>query len=92
MRDLAYRAICKDALWDACRAYDHDAVDEVEASGLEAFARATSTKPLPEMDALRRRQRLGAKWCKRTQLFLFPAVMKKIHRWYLRERWERVGT
>ncbi len=93
MHDLAKRALAREALWDVCRAYDHDQVDPVRVKELVDFAiksypKATS---LPEYSALGRRQLLGPRVCKRTQLFIVPASIRWITRWLRKLRWQKLG-
>jgi hypothetical protein len=91
--DEANRALAREALWDACRAYDRNQVQLSQAGQLEefaltAFAGATS---LAEYGALRRRQRLGPLICNRTQVFAAPALVKRLQRWALKQRWRKQG-
>ncbi len=94
MHDSANRALAREALWDVCRAYDHDQVDPVRVNELIDFAiksypKATS---LREYGALQRRQILGPALCKRTQLFIIPAAMRWFMRWFRQKRWQRLGV
>jgi glycosyltransferase involved in cell wall biosynthesis len=89
----ANRTLAREALWDACRAYDRNEVEssqakELEEFALNAFAEATS---LPEYAALRRRQRLGPTVCHRTQVFAASALVRRLRRWVLKRRWQRRG-
>jgi glycosyltransferase involved in cell wall biosynthesis len=93
LHELARRALAREALWSACRAYDRDEVKEARADELVEFAvttypRATS---LPEYGALRRRRRLGPTICNRTQVFAAPALIRRVHRWLKKQRWKRRG-
>ncbi len=94
LHDSAKRALAREALWDVCRAYDHDQVDPVRVSELVDFAiksypKATS---LGEYSALNRRRMLGPALCKRTQLFIVPASIRWITRWYRKMRWQKLGV
>ncbi len=91
---LAKRTLAREALWDACRSYDRNQVEESRADALIEFALETcaDAQSLPEYAALLRRQRLGPVFCKRTQLFAAPALMRKIRRLILKERWKRRGV
>lgn len=94
LQEKAYRALAKEALWDACRAYDRNEVELCRANELveftlNAYAKA---KDLPEYRALLRRQKLGPAFCKRTQLFAAPAIARRMHRWALKERWKSRGV
>lgn len=89
----ARRALAREALWDACRAYDHNELEERKANDLVEFARATYTPlaALPEFKALERRRRLGPVWCNRTQLFFLGALTRRIKRWAATRNWKRQG-
>jgi len=91
--DWANRALAREALWDACRAYDHNRVNEAHILELTEFARTTyaNAVSLSEYAALRRRRILGPVVCNRTQLFLATAAARRLQRWYRRRRRERVG-
>jgi glycosyltransferase involved in cell wall biosynthesis len=93
LRDLAYRALARDALWQACRAYDRNEVTESRAAELIELAMATYPRAtaLPEYRALRRRRLLGPAVCNRTQLFAAPALIRRAQRWWKKERWKRQG-
>jgi glycosyltransferase involved in cell wall biosynthesis len=93
LTDLANRALAREALWDACRAYDHNQVDDVRIRelvefALSAYARAES---LSEYAAFLRRRSLGPVICNRTQMFFAPAAIKWINRKLRKRRWERHG-
>jgi glycosyltransferase involved in cell wall biosynthesis len=93
LTDLANRALAREALWDACRAYDHNQVDDVRIRelvefALSAYARAES---LSEYTAFLRRRSLGPVICNRTQIFFAPAAIKWINRKLRKRRWERHG-
>jgi glycosyltransferase involved in cell wall biosynthesis len=91
--ELANRALAREALWDACRAYDRNEVDTAQALELIEFATATYTAAmLPEYSALRRRQTLGPTICNRTQVFAASALVRKVRRWVGQERWKRRGV
>ena len=94
LRELANRTLAREALWDACRAYDRNEVEESNAGDLLQFAQAIypAACSLPEYAGLGRRQRLGPVLCKRTQLFAAPAVVRKIRKWVLKRRWKRQGV
>jgi glycosyltransferase involved in cell wall biosynthesis len=93
LRSLADRALAREALWAACRAYDHNQVEQRLASELIAFALETCPQAtsLPEYAALRRRQRLGPVVCKRTQVFAVPAMARRMRKWLWWRLWERRG-
>jgi len=93
LHDLARRALAQEALWLACRAYDRDQVRQTAADDLVDFALLTyaRARSLPEYAALRRRQRLGAAVCKRTQVFAAPALVRRWRKWRWWRRWEQEG-
>jgi glycosyltransferase involved in cell wall biosynthesis len=93
LNDLANRALAREALWDVCRAYDHNRIDharldELVEFALTAYPKATS---LSEYAALRRRRLLGPTLCNRSQIFIAPALVKWADRWLRKRRWERYG-
>jgi glycosyltransferase involved in cell wall biosynthesis len=92
--DFANRSLAGEALWDVCRAYDHDRVDPARIDELVDFALSAypQAKSLPEYKALQRRRRLGAAFCHRTQLFLVPASLRWADRWWKKQRWQRFGV
>ena len=92
--DLAKRTLAREALWDACRAYDRNQVKASRADDLVEFALMTygGAKSLPEYAALRRRRLLGPVVCNRTQVFAAPALLRKVRRWVLKRRWKRHGV
>ena len=93
LNGLANRALAREALWDACRAYDRNQVEEARVHELEEFAVTTypQATSLSEYGALRRRQGLGPVLCNRTQMFAASAVVRRAGRWLSRQRWKRRG-
>lgn len=93
LHDQANRALAREALWDACRAYDCNQLEERSAQELVEFAMTTYSKAstVPEYAQLRRRQRLGPVVCSCTQLFVLTAVVRKVSRWQSKRRWKRRG-
>jgi len=89
-----HRVLAREALWDACRGYDHNRVQDVAAGDLIEFAMNTypQTNLLPEYRALRRRQKIGAILCNKTQLFLATAVARRVGAWIRRQRWRTQGV
>jgi glycosyltransferase involved in cell wall biosynthesis len=94
LHQVACRALAREALWDACRAYDHNQVEERRAKELVDFAQATysASEALPEFKALRRRQRIGPVWCNRTQLFILSALTRRATHWASKRRWKKRGV
>jgi glycosyltransferase involved in cell wall biosynthesis len=93
LHGLARRALAREALWAAARAYDRDRVEEAGAEELEAFALETfpEARSLPEHRALRRRRFLGPAFCSRTQIFAAPALLRRVQSWLWWQRWKRRG-
>lgn len=94
LRDLANRSLAREALWDACRAYDRNEVEVCRVEELVDFAMAaySKTASLAEYAALRRRQWLGPIICNRTQIFAAPALLRKVQRAALKQRWKHQGV
>jgi glycosyltransferase involved in cell wall biosynthesis len=94
LHDLAKRALAREALWLACRAYDHNQVEQWRAADLVEFAVATysGASSLPEWSALRHREWLGPVLCNKTQIFAFPAMIRAIRKRIRKERWKRRGV
>jgi glycosyltransferase involved in cell wall biosynthesis len=92
--NLANRSLAREALWDACRAYDRNDIDISHAGELVEFALTTYSKAasLGEYGALLRRRRLGPFICNRTQVFAVPALIRKLRRAVLKCRWKRYGV
>jgi hypothetical protein len=91
---FANRALAREALWRACRAYDHNEVHEGRAEELTNFAIAiySEAESLPEYRALRRRRRLGPALCHRTQVFAPSALIRRMQRWINTYTWKRRGV
>lgn len=94
LHDLANLALAREALWDACRAYDRNEVEKSHADELVEFALMTYAEAtsLAEYAALRRRRYLGPTVCNRTQVFAAPALVRKVRRWALTQRWKHRGV
>jgi glycosyltransferase involved in cell wall biosynthesis len=90
----AERALAKQALWDACRLYDHGRAEERQVQSLVQFALETwpEARSLPEFRALKRRQWLGEKICHLAQVFVIPAAFRWAARWLRKQRWQRFGV
>lgn len=91
---LARRALAREGLWRACRAYDRDDLEVVPVTELVDFAMGTfpDAPSLPEHRALQRRRRLGPTICHRTQLFALPAAWRRLQSTWRFEQWKRRGT
>jgi glycosyltransferase involved in cell wall biosynthesis len=91
---LANRSLAREALWDACRAYDRNEIAACQVGELIDFAMTTypNATSLSEYAALRRRQWLGPVICNRTQIFAAPALLRKVQRATLKRRWKHQGV
>lgn len=88
-----YERLAGQPLWWACRAYekgdpDLSAVDECVSFAEETYSEVRSLRPYR---ALRRRQRMGAAFCHRTQLFVGTALVRRLQNMYWWFRWKRFG-
>ena len=94
LRDLANRALAREALWAAARAYDRNRLEEAAAAELETFALETYAQAysLPEYAALLRRRYFGPVVCSRTQMFAASALVRRLQSWLWWQRWKRRGT
>ncbi|HLH34928.1 MAG TPA: glycosyltransferase [Alloacidobacterium sp.] len=91
--EMASRALAREALWDICRAYDHNRVDAAQEEALMQFVLAAYPKAhtLSEYKALQRRKRLGPAVCNRTQIFLGPALVRRAIQEVKKDRMKRRG-
>jgi hypothetical protein len=94
LQNLAHRALAREALWAASRAFDRRRLDQVSVDDLEAFARATfrRTTVLREYWGLRWRRRLGPRWCPRLQAFLPSVAVHHIQNRLWWRRWNARGV
>jgi glycosyltransferase involved in cell wall biosynthesis len=94
LHDRADRALAREALWAACRAYDRRRLDEVSIADLEAFARSSyaGAISLPEYWGLRWRRRVGPTWCPRIQPILLSVVAHRIRDELWWRRWKLKGV
>ncbi|WP_166874796.1 glycosyltransferase family A protein [Salinibacterium sp. ZJ450] len=88
-----YARLAGHPLWWACREYEKGnphatAVDECVAFATETYPGVGSLRPYR---ALRRRQRLGAAFCHRTQIFVGTAIVRRLLNRYWWFRWKRFG-
>jgi glycosyltransferase involved in cell wall biosynthesis len=93
LHKAANRALARQALWDACRAYDHNRVEEEQADALVEFALESypDATSLPEFGAFRRRRYLGPIICHRTQAFIGTAIVRRVCKWLWWQRWKHRG-
>ncbi len=94
LREITNRALAREALWRACRAYDRNRIEEASAEELVRFAGETypAIGSVPEYAALRRRQWLGPAICSRTQVFAPPAIVRRLRGWLQQQRWKKEGV
>ncbi|KQW22254.1 hypothetical protein ASC80_02345 [Afipia sp. Root123D2] len=87
LREKAYRALAKEALWTACWCYDRRRLDRVSVDDLEAFARETypDLRSLTEYWGLRWRRRVGPRWPPILQPFLPSGYLH----WFRNKLWWR---
>jgi glycosyltransferase involved in cell wall biosynthesis len=64
LREIALRALAKEALWRACWSFDRRRVDQAFVDDLETFAKETypGARSLTEYRGLQWRRRLGTRW------------------------------
>lgn len=88
-----YSRLASQPLWWACRAYEKGSPDAAAVEECVAFARETHprSESLRAYRALRRRQKLGAEFCHRTQLFVGTAICRRLVNMYWWFRWKRFG-
>lgn len=88
-----YARLAGHPLWLACRAYEKGDPDPVLVQECVAFAEETypQTSSLRAYRALRRRQRLGAAYCHRTQVFVGTAIVRRVLNMFWWFRWKRFG-
>jgi glycosyltransferase involved in cell wall biosynthesis len=93
LHQIVNRTLAREALWDACRAYDHNHVEPARIGELVQFAidAYSGTHSLPEYSALKRRQRLGASLCNLTQIFIVPASIRWLSRKLKKKRMLQYG-
>lgn len=83
LQDMANRALAREALWRACRAYDRGRLATVPVTELVDFAIGAhpDADHLGEYAGLRWRQRLGPRLCPFLQPVLIPAALHRIRTW-----------
>jgi glycosyltransferase involved in cell wall biosynthesis len=88
-----YARLASQPLWWACRAYETDDVDPITLTQWLTFAEQTfaGAGTLRPYRALRRRQRLGATACHRSQVFVGTAIVRRLLNSYWWFRWKRFG-
>jgi peptidoglycan/LPS O-acetylase OafA/YrhL len=88
-----HRAMAKEALWRACRAYERRRMDTTPIDELTAFARSAYPRVhrLPEYWGLRWRQMVGPKLCPYLQPIMVSAVHRRLRTMLWWRRWARQG-
>lgn len=94
LRRRANRCMAKEALWDACRAYDRRRMNSTPIDELTEFARSAYPElpRLPEWWGLRWRQRVGPRMCPYLQPIMFSAVHRRLRKNLWWRQWERQGV
>jgi glycosyltransferase involved in cell wall biosynthesis len=95
LQQRVFRKMAKEALREACRAYDRGAVDPKNVAELVEFARAVygEADHLPEFLSLRWRRRVGPEMCRAIRPVLVPAAVSRRARatlWW--RHWKREGV
>jgi hypothetical protein len=92
-RRAADRALAREALWTASRAFDRRRIGEVPVVDLMVFAQATypQATALPEYWGLRLRRRIGPRWCPWLQPLVLSAVVHRARNWLWWHRWRVSG-
>jgi len=93
LRDQARRRIARQALDQACRAYDRGRVETepVEDMVAIAFDAWPQARALPEWQALERRRRVGAARSPWTPTFVAHAFMRRVREERIKARWRYHG-
>jgi glycosyltransferase involved in cell wall biosynthesis len=93
LRRRAGRAMAKQALWRACRAYERRRMDSTPIDELVAFAADAypAVSRLPEHWGLRWRQRVGPRLTPYMQPIMLSAVHRRMRTALLWRRWARDG-
>jgi glycosyltransferase involved in cell wall biosynthesis len=93
LRELACRALARQALWRASRAVDRELesfpFDEVVAFALDVYDR---TRSLPEWHGLQLRRRIGAGRSSWFPLFVATGAAHRLRGHAARARWARMGV
>jgi hypothetical protein len=87
------RTLAKEALREACRAYDRGGLDAQKVAELVAFAGETyaDASHLPEAVGLRWRRRVGPEVCRALRPLLWPALYRRVRTKLWWRHWEREG-
>jgi len=92
--DLVNKELARQALWEACRAYDRRRMDSVSVEELESFARSCwpDLESLVGYRTLRLRQRIGPNVMPYLQPFVWSAFLRRTQDWRWWKSWERQGV
>jgi hypothetical protein len=90
----ACRALARDALDRACRAYDRGRTSQVPVAALMSFAEEVwpDAQALPEWKGLERRRSIGPERCRIAPPFVGRAVTRRVGDELYRWRWRRSGV
>jgi glycosyltransferase involved in cell wall biosynthesis len=93
-RALAHRALAREALWRACRAFDRGQLEQVRVDDLEAFAFETypAAAKLRQSVGLRWRRRLGMRRCQQLQPVILSPLVHRARDWLWWYRWRTRGV
>jgi hypothetical protein len=94
LHSQANKALAKDALWSACRAFDRRPFDQVEVEALEEFAMQTypDYRTLSEYRGLNWRRRVGPRWCPFVQPLLPSHYVHKARNILWWRHWREFGV
>jgi glycosyltransferase involved in cell wall biosynthesis len=92
--DVVNKALAKEALWEAGRAYDRRRTDTVDVQQLEDFARSCwpETDQLLGLRTLRVRQRLGPTVMPYLDPLVVTAAVRRARNWWWWRTWARHGV
>lgn len=94
LHERVNRALAREALWAACRAFDRRRLEVLDPDELASFAAAAypGARSLKEYWSLQWRSRLGDPWCWWLQPLAFGAVIRKVRnrRWW--RHWAEYGV
>lgn len=90
---VTYQVLASEHLWKSCRAYEKASVSKSHIEECVQFARDAypELESLRAFRALKRRERLGERFCQRTQLFVATSAVRRIADSLWWKRWRRYG-
>ena len=94
LRQVAHRALAREALQTACWSYDRRRLDQVSVEDLAAFAQSTypDVRSLTEYHELRLRRSLGPRWSHVLQYILPSRYLRWTKNWLWWRRWHARGV